>query len=443
MKIFAVSLGCPKNSIDTETTIASMLNHAGGTVVSEADDADVILVNTCGFIKSAVTESIETILTIAQGKRPHQKLAVIGCMVERYGDVLRLELPEVDFFAGTNDYKNIGMGIAKLVTEAKRVSDMNELSMPGERFLGATPPWRAYVKIAEGCSNHCTYCLIPKLRGSMVCRPPIEILKEVQELTQHGVKEITLVAQDLTAYEYSSGRNRKDLTGLLSTLVQESDVTWIRLLYLHPKGISDGLLELMAFEKRICKYLDIPIQHASTEVLRRMGRLYSTTDLENMLARIRTILPKAALRTTVMVGFPGETERDHAIVRDFLQRWEFDHAGFFVYSDEEEAPSHGLSNKVKSRIAKDREKELIRIQNDISRKKLRAMIGNTVPVLVEGVSPETEHLLIGRTEAQAPEIDGMVYINDGTARPGEMVQVLISDSDINDLVGGIVSACNN
>lgn len=442
MKIFAVSLGCPKNSIDTETTIASMLNHAGGTVVSEADDADIILINTCGFIKSAVTESIETILTIAQDKRPHQKLAVIGCMVERYGDVLRLELPEVDFFAGTNDYENTGRSIAELVGEAKMAKDMAEPPMPKGRFLGATPPWRAYVKIAEGCSNRCTYCLIPKLRGGMVCRPPLEILNEVQELTQNGVKEITLVAQDLTAYEYVSGGLRMDLADLLLLLTRESDIRWLRLLYLHPNGVSERLLNIISSQNRICKYLDIPIQHASTEVLRRMGRLYSTTDLEIMLTRIRSILPQAALRTTVMVGFPGETERDHSIVKDFLQRWEFDHAGFFVYSDEEEAPSHGLTDKVKGRIAKAREKELIRIQNDISRKKLKAMIGKTVPVLVEGVSPETEHLLIGRTEGQAPEIDGVVYINDGTAMPGEMVQVLISDSDINDLVGGIVSDDN-
>lgn len=441
MKIFAVSLGCPKNSIDTETTIASMLKQSGGLLVANAADADVILINTCGFIKSAVTESIDTILSIAQDKRPHQKLAVIGCMVERYGDVLRLELPEVDFFAGTNDYETIGRNIAELLKENKAFQNAG-IDMPSGRFLGATPPWRAYVKIAEGCSNRCTYCLIPKLRGSMRCRPPLEILKEVQALTACGVKEISLVAQDLTAYEYMENHKVTDLTDLLLLLIRESDIPWVRLLYLHPNGVSNQLLELIASQKRICNYLDIPIQHVSTEVLRRMGRSYSTTDLENMLARIRAVLPDAALRTTIMVGFPQETERDHVVVKEFLQKWEFDHAGFFVYSDEEEVPSHRFSGKVKLRVAKARERELLRIQSDISRRKLKAMIGKTIPVLLEGVSPETEHLLIGRTERQAPEIDGLVYINDGTASPGEIVQVSMSDADVHDLVGGIVTSCN-
>lgn len=441
MKIFAISLGCPKNSIDTETTIAAMLKQNGGTLVADATEADVILINTCGFIKSAVTESIDTILSIAQAKRPHQKLAVIGCMVERYGDVLRLELPEVDFFAGTNDYEAVGWRIAESVQKTKEFAEpqKNSANMLSGRCLAATPPWRAYVKIAEGCSNRCTYCLIPKLRGAMRCRPPSEILQEVRELTATGVKEISLVAQDLTAYEYTEGHGHTDLADLLLLLMQESDVQWLRLLYLHPNGISERLLNVVASQKRICKYLDIPIQHASTEVLRRMGRTYSTTDLDTLFRRIRGILPEVALRTTIMVGFPEETERDHAIVREFLQKWEFDHAGFFVYSDEEEAPSHRFSGKVKSRVARARERELQRIQKDISRRKLKAMLGKTMSVLVEGVSPETEHLLIGRTERQAPEIDGVVYINDGTAQPGEMVQVLISDADIHDLVGGIVN----
>ncbi len=441
MRIFAVSLGCPKNSIDTEITIASMLKQSGGLVVANPADADVILINTCGFIKSAVSESIETILTIAQDKKPHQKLAVIGCMVERYGDAMRLELPEVDFFAGTNDYETVGSQLAALLKKDK--ASQHTGILPAGRFLGATPPWRAYVKIAEGCSNRCTYCLIPKLRGPMQCRPPLEILKEVQGLTASGVKEISLVAQDLTAYEYKEENHDViDLADLLLLLIRESDIPWLRLLYLHPNGISDRLLEIIASQKRICNYLDIPIQHVSNQVLRRMGRSYSTTDLENMLVRIRDVLPDAALRTTIMVGFPHETEGDHAIVKEFLQKWEFDHAGFFVYSDEEEAPSHGFSHKVKLRVAKAREMELLRIQTGISRKKLKAMIGKTMPVLVEGVSPETEHLLIGRTERQAPEIDGLVYINDGTALPGDIVQVLMSDADVHDLVGGIVTVGN-
>lgn len=362
-------------------------------------------------------------------------------MVERYGNALRLELPEVDFFAGTNDYEAVGRSIAELMKDNK-ASHNASIHMPAGRFLGATPPWQAYVKIAEGCSNRCTYCLIPKLRGSMECRPPLEILKEVQELTASGVKEISLVAQDLTAYKYIENGNVTDLADLLLLIMRESDIPWLRLLYLHPNGVSVRLLEIIASQKRICNYLDIPIQHASTEVLRRMGRSYSTLDLEILLNRIRAILPDAALRTTIMVGFPQETQQDHAIVKEFLQKWEFDHVGFFVYSDEEEAPSHKFSGKVKLRVAMARERELLRIQTDISRRKLKAMMGKTMPVLVEGVSPETEHLLIGRTERQAPEIDGVVYINDGSASPGEVVQVLISDTGVHDLVGGIVTVHN-
>jgi ribosomal protein S12 methylthiotransferase len=438
MKIFAVSLGCPKNSIDTETTIASMLRHRGGVLVAEPSEADVILINTCGFIKSAVTESIDMILSIAQDKKPNQKLAVIGCMVERYGDVLRMELPEVDFFAGTNDYEAVGRRIAESV-QAFRAPQKISTDIPAGRWLAATPPWRAYVKIAEGCSNRCTYCLIPKLRGDMRCRPPSEILKEVQELAATGVKEISLVAQDLTAYEYMEGHGRIDLADLLLLLMQNSDIPWLRLLYLHPNGVSERLLNIIASQERICKYLDIPIQHASTEVLRRMGRPYSTTDLEALLASIRRILPQAVLRTTIMVGFPQETHGDHAIMREFLQKWEFDSVGFFIYSDEEEAPSHRFSDKVKIRVAKAREMELQQIQKDIAHRKLKTMIGKIMPVLVEGVSHETEHLLVGRIEGQAPEIDGVVYINDGTAQPGEMAHVLISDSYPPDLVGGIVN----
>jgi ribosomal protein S12 methylthiotransferase len=440
MKIFAVSLGCPKNTIDTETTISSILRHSGGGVlVGDMKEADLLLVNTCGFIKSAVTEAIDTILTLAQAKLPHQKLAVIGCMVERYGNALRLELPEVDFFAGTNQYEAIGYQIAALVKKKGQICEETCNNLSAGRLLAATPPWRAYVKLAEGCSNHCTYCLIPMLRGGLVCRPPMEIVQEVQTLTEMGVKEVTLVAQDLTAYAYSMENTLVELPDLLLLLMQETQIQWLRLMYLHPAKVSNRLLEVIASHKRICRYLDIPIQHASSEVLRRMARLYSTTDLDALLSRIRDILPDAALRTTVMVGFPGETQRDQAIMQEFLQRWEFDHVGFFVYSDEEEAPSHGLPDKVKARVAKARERELSRLQQAISRRRLKAMVGKTVPVLLEGVSSETEHLLVGRTQWQAPEIDGVVYINDGVAAPGEVVQVLITDSDVHDLVGGIIN----
>ena len=398
----------------------------GLKLTDNPQEADLLIVNTCGFIESAVSESIDTILAVARGKTSRQVLVVMGCMVQRYGDDLKRELPEVDVFLGTGSPQS-------LVTLIKDHAAQYMVRSPGTRVL-TTPPWRAYVKISEGCSNRCTYCLIPMLRGKEISRPIAEIVSEVSSLATKGVKEITLVAQDLTAYR----DGEKTLADLLEALTRETNLPWFRLLYLHPGKVNTRLLETIAANTAICPYLDIPIQHASTDILRSMGRKYDGKALEDLLSQINNLFPHASVRTTVMVGFPGETEDDFQKLRRFVEKWEFEHLGCFVYSDEKECMANKLPGKISTEVAMARKDEIMNIQARISRAKNSDMVGRIEQVLVEGVSSETELLLVGRTRYQAPEIDGIVYLNEGTACYGEIVPVKITDSHIYDLVGKII-----
>ena len=427
MKVFAISLGCPKNTIDTELALGSLSStNSGLKLTNNPQEADLLIVNTCGFIEEAVSESIDTILTVAKEKTNRQVLVVMGCMVQRYGDDLKKELPEVDIFLGTGSPQSL----VRLIEDQ---TIQHQVQSPDPRIL-ITPPWRAYVKISEGCSNRCTYCLIPMLRGKETSRPIAEIVSEVNSLATKGVKEITMVAQDLTAYR--NGENT--LPDLLKALAGETGLPWFRLLYLHPGKVNIRLLETIAANTAICPYLDIPIQHASTNILRSMGRKYNSKALEDLMSWISNLLPHASVRTTVMVGFPGETEDDFQKLRNFVEKWEFDHLGCFVYSDEKECVANKLSGKVSSELAMARKDEIMNIQAGISRGKNSDMVGKVEQVLVEGVSSETELLLVGRTKYQAPEIDGIVYLNEGTADCGEIVSVKITDSHIYDLVGKII-----
>lgn len=430
MKVFAISLGCPKNTIDTEVALGSLSStNSGLKLTNNPQEADLLIVNTCGFIEEAVSESIDTILAVAKEKTDRQVLVVMGCMVQRYGDDLKKEMPEVDIFFGTGSPQSI----ATLIKDQTKTIQYQQLQSPSPRVL-ITPPWRAYVKISEGCSNQCTYCLIPMLRGKELSRPIEEIVSEVNSLAVKGVKEITMVAQDLTAYR--SGE--KTLSDLLKALNRQTDLPWLRLLYLHPGKVNIRLLETIAAGTAICPYLDIPIQHASTNILRSMGRRYDSKTLDNLMSRIGSLLPHASVRTTVMVGFPGETEDDFQKLRNFVEKWEFEHLGCFIYSDEKECAANKLPGKVSPETALARKDEIMNIQARISRYKNLDMVGKVERVLVEGVSPETELLLVGRTKYQAPEIDGMVYINKGTACLGEMVPVKITGSHVYDLVGEII-----
>jgi ribosomal protein S12 methylthiotransferase len=349
----------------------------------------------------------------------------MGCMVQRYGDDLKKELPEVDIFLGTGSPQSLVTLIKEQVIQKS--------GSPGARIL-TTPPWRAYVKISEGCSNRCTYCLIPMLRGKEISRPVTEIVSEIDWLVSKGVKEITLVAQDLTAYR----NDGKTLADLLETLVEDTDLPWLRLLYLNPGKVNTKLLETIALNTAICSYLDVPVQHASTDILRSMGRRYDKKYIEELMYKINNLLPYASLRTTVMVGFPGETEDDFQSLRNFVEKWKFDHLGCFIYSDEKECVANKLPGKVSPDTAMARKDEIMKLQARISRTKKSDMVGRVEQVLVEGVSPETELLLVGRTRYQAPEVDGVVYLNKGTADYGEIVPVKITGSHVYDLVGEII-----
>lgn len=441
-RLFMVSLGCPKNLIDSEVMLGT-LTQAGYRVVQAVDEAEVILVNTCGFIQSAVEEGIDTILGLAEQKQknPGVRLVVTGCMVQRYGDGLRKELPEVDLFLGTEDFFDIfqhlqgqerGAGPAAVLLPAP-VSIMESRT---PRQL-STPSHRGYLKVTEGCDNRCSYCLIPSLRGNLRSRTPRDLAAEARHLEEIGVRELTLVAQDLTAYGLDLGAGGPALPDLLGELLAACSIPWIRLLYLHPARVREDLLRFMADNPRILPYLDIPLQHASSRILKRMNRPYDAGHIENLLAMTRSILPGSALRTTLMVGFPGEAEDDFLAMETLLTRHRFTHVGVFAYSREEGSPAAKLSGQCPAALKKKRQRRLMALQAEIALANNQARVGQVVPVLVEGLSRETDLLLEGRTIWQAPEIDGCIYIAEGTASPGDIVDVTITEAHPYDLVGVI------
>jgi ribosomal protein S12 methylthiotransferase len=442
MKIYAVSLGCPKNSVDTECVLREIAN-AGYNLefVSDPQKADLLFVNTCGFIEAAVTESIDVVLRLGGRKRDDQTLMVMGCMVARYGKTLEAEIPEADVFLGVHEGEGFNevlkIALAGFTGRGGLPSGIETIASSQTVRPLTTPPWRAYVKISEGCSNRCTYCLIPRLRGGHRSIPAESIVSEIGSLVGRGVKEITLVGQDLTAYRDGAA----GLAELLDEIALKVDIPhglWIRLLYLHPARVTPRLLDAIASYPFVCQYLDIPIQHTSDRVLRAMGRGYGQALLEDLFKEIRTRLPNASLRTTVMTGFPGESEEDFEILMDFIRRWQFDNLGAFVYSDEEESASYRLTGKVSTGVARVRRKKIMSAQARISKAKNATRVGGIEEVLVEGVSSETDLLLVGRGRFQAPEVDGVVYINEGEASPGDMVRVQITDSHVYDLVGRIL-----
>ncbi len=434
-KVFVISLGCPKNLIDTQYALGALGSQLGGPAFCQTrDDADIILVNTCSFLEEAVSESIQTILEAAEGKKPGQVLAVMGCLPMRYGRQMEDLLPEVDMFCFSQDPVEAGRLFAKFF---KHKSGMMTTPVVDEVFRITTgSPWQQYVKISEGCSNRCTYCLIPRIRGRLRCRSPESLVAEINALSQSGAREITLVAQDLTAYEWDG----MDLASLLELLLKETRVPWFRLMYLYPLGITERLLRLIQSNRRICPYLDMPIQHASSTILKAMGRRYNCLELEKAMERIRKYLPGVSVRTTVMVGFPGETEKDFLILKSFIKRWRFHHLGCFVYSDEEEAPSFLMKDKVPAETAERRKSELMALQADISSGINAGFRDCILEVMVDGPCEETELLLCGRSRFQAPEIDGLIYINKGTASPGQIARVRITESHTYDLVGEIVES---
>jgi ribosomal protein S12 methylthiotransferase len=438
-KLHIVSLGCAKNLVDSEMMLGC-LELGGYEVVQDPAAADLLLVNTCGFIRSAVEEAVDEILRLAEYKEadPARKLVVTGCMVQRYGSELQAELPEVDLFVGIDDEKRILELLEDVAEQGSLV-----LKTPSRFVVNSTlprrlstPPFRSYLKVTEGCDNRCTYCMIPSIRGDLRSRPIADLVAEAVALAEAGVQELTLIAQDLTAYGNDLDFDT-NLVALLKSLLAATDIPWLRLLYLYPVSTSTELLQLMAEQPRILPYLDIPFQHVSDAVLKKMGRRYGRRDLEDLVRKIRQYVPDCALRTTMLVGFPGETEQDIAELLDCLQLWQLDHVGVFPYEDEEGSMAAGFADKVEEDVKQHRYQQVMELQAEISRNRLQQYIDREEAVLVEGLSRESDLLLEGRTRYQAPDIDGCVYINEGTAAPGDIVMVRITEAHIYDLVGRI------
>ncbi len=448
-KMHLTSLGCAKNLVDSEMMLGS-LELEGYITVEDPAEAELLLVNTCGFIRPAVEEAVDKILELAEYKKkdPTKKLVVTGCMVQRYGKELQEELPEVDIFIGIDEEKEVSPLIKNWVPGGPSFFLDGPSTFLADSQLPrrlATPFFRSSLKITEGCDNRCTYCMIPTIRGDLRSRSVQDLLIEAKALEQAGVKELSLIAQDLTAYgdDFEGPEADGNLVSLLKQLLAETGIPWFRLLYLYPSSVAEELLELMAEQPRILPYLDIPFQHVSDPVLQRMGRRYGQQELEQLVALVRRILPNCALRTTMMVGFPGETEEDVGKLLDCLQRWQLDHVGVFPYEAEQGSLAADFPDKVDEAIQEKRFAQVMELQAQLSANKLKQYVGRKEIVLVEGVSKETDLLLEGRTRYQAPDIDGCVFINDGTASPGDLVTVEITEAHTYDLVGGIISRAQN
>lgn len=432
-----MTLGCPKNRVDSEVMLGT-LKQRGYSLVQDPAAAEVIVVNTCAFIGPAKQESVDSILEMAEFKKSGacSTLVVTGCLSQRYGGELAQEMPEVDHFLGTSAYAQIGDLLAAEASPRQVIPDpdyIHNASTPRENSM---PSYTAYLKVSEGCDNACAFCIIPKLRGGQRSRPIADIVTEAERLADQGVQELNLVAQDLTAYGHDLPGKPK-LQDLLKELVKV-DVRWIRLHYAYPRVFPDELIEVMATEKKIAKYLDMPIQHASDKLLMSMKRGRNSQFLTDLLVKLRARVPGLVMRTSMIVGLPGETDEDFELLKEFVKTQRFERLGVFQYSDEEGTAAFDLPNKVPQKTIERRWREIMAIQKRINREQNKKLVGKRIEVLVEGPSPETEHLLVGRHEGQAPEIDGQVYINDGLAYPGEFVTIEVTEAHDYDLVGRVV-----
>ena len=435
--LYLLTLGCPKNRVDSEVMLGA-LGQGGYRLVDDPARASVIVVNTCAFIGPAKQESIDSILELAEHKRTGQcrTLVVTGCLSQRYAPELARELPEVDHFLGTSAYAQIADLLAAEAAPRQVIPDPDYIHDARTPRVNSGPAYTAYLKISEGCDNACAFCIIPTLRGAQRSRPVEDLVAEARTLAGAGVRELNLVAQDLTAYGHDlPGRPR--LHELLRALCAV-DVRWIRLHYAYPRTFPEELIDVIASEPKIAKYLDMPLQHASDRLLRSMRRGRDRAFLESLVARLRARIPGLSLRTSLIAGLPGETEADFEELKEFVRTQRFERLGCFQYSDEEGTAAFDLPDKVPPRVIERRWREVMALQKRINREQNRALVGRRLTVLVEGASPETEHLLVGRHQGQAPEIDGQVYLNDGFAYPGEFVTVEVTEAHAYDLVGRVV-----
>ncbi len=432
--VYLESLGCARNLVDSELMLGK-LSDAGYNIVADPAKARTIVINTCSFIESATSESIDTILELAKYKRNGKcrRIIVTGCLPERFRNKIIKTLPEVDFFLGTGAYGKIVQAVDGIpIASGVLLPDpcQNILNYSAEPRV-KTVPYSAYLKIAEGCSRRCTYCIIPMLRGKQRSREIKDVVSEAKALIKSGVKELILVAQDTTSYGKDSACS-SSLAILIERISNLSGNIWIRVLYGHPESIDADTINAISDSKNVCSYFDIPIQHASHNILKRMGRNYNQTQLLKLFDKIRSKDPDAVLRTTVITGFPGETDKDFAELLSFIEKVKFDHLGAFVYSDSKDIASHKLSDKVRKNVAKKRYDAIMSCQMEISSQNNRRHIGKVFDVLVEEC-PE-EKLYIGRTKYQAPDVDGITYMS-GEMKTGSFVRIKITDALEYDLIG--------
>jgi len=440
MKILFISLGCDKNLVDTEVMLG-MLASRGYEMTNDEQEADIIVINTCCFIHDAKEESIQNILEMAEYKKngSAKALIVTGCMAERYRQEILDEIPEVDEVLGTTAYDRILDAVDAALAGQHEVmtADLNALPLPETKRLVTTGGHFAYLKIAEGCDKHCTYCIIPKIRGNFRSVPMERLLKEAQDLAEQGVKELILVAQETTLY----GKDlygEKSLPKLLRELCKISGIRWIRILYCYPEEITDELIQVMKEEPKICHYLDLPIQHANDTILKRMGRRTSKQELIDIVQKLRKEIPDICLRTTLITGFPGETQEQHEEVMEFIDTLEFDRLGAFTYSPEEDTPAATFEDQIDEEVKEDRQADIMELQQEIAFDKAEDMIGREVLVMIEGKVAD-ENAYVGRTYRDAPNVDGLIFINtDVELISGDFAKVKVTGALDYDLIGELM-----
>lgn len=445
--IYFTSLGCSKNLVDSQVMLG-YLGLDGFEIVTEPELAEVIIVNTCSFIEASKKESIDTILELADFKDPEmgvcKALVVSGCMAQRYADQLEKELPEVDMFIGTGEYNKIVKLLKAFedgALEAKSFVEIPKfIHTEYDPRLNTSPFYMAWLKISEGCNRNCTFCIIPTLRGRLRSRSVDSLVKEAQALAQTGVRELNLISQDLSDYGVDLDENN-NLFQLLNGLESVEDIDWIRLFYFYPDELTDEVIEKMATSTKICKYLDMPVQHFSSAVLKRMNRKITGERIHERIEKLRARIPGIVLRTSIIVGFPGESEEDFQLLLEGVKKARFNHLGIFRYSDEEGTPAFRMREKVPQEVIEERFDQLYEVQKEIARELNSQFLGQTIEVLVEGEHEETELLIEGRHFGQAPDIDGKVILNDlngEDVQVGDLVRVEITDVLDFDLVGRVV-----
>lgn len=440
MNILFISLGCDKNLVDSEVMLG-LLDAKGYQIVDDETQADIIVINTCCFVHDAKEESIQTILEMAEYKTEGRLKALIvtGCLAQRYRQEIIEEIPEVDAVLGTTAYDKIVEAVEEALAGAGHVEleNVNALPLVDTKRLVTTGGHYAYMKIAEGCDKHCTYCIIPKLRGNYRSVPMERLIQEAKDLAEQGVKELILVAQETTLY----GKDiygEKSLHKLLRELCKVDGIRWIRILYCYPEEIDDNLIQVMKEEKKLCHYLDLPIQHANDEILKRMGRRTSKAQLEEIIGKLKQEIPDITLRTTLITGFPGETEEQHEELKAFVDEMEFDRLGVFTYSPEEDTPAAEMPDQIPEEVKEDRQAEIMELQQEIAFAQAEDMIGEEVLVMIEGKVAD-ENAYVGRTYKDAPGVDGLIFINtDEELISGDFARVKVTGAVEYDLIGELL-----